>query len=104
MQDLSNEAVKRIRDLGAVAYLRGYIRLMVRELDIDESDTEGMDHMLLQMVEPLNVATEAIWRALMSDKSEEMEKVLARFKESLEPLQTPITEEELKGFETGREP
>lgn len=82
----SREEIERIRDLGAVAYLRGYIRLMVRELEIDESDVEGMNHMLLQMVEPLNIATEAIWRGLMNDKPEEMEKVLARFKESLDQI------------------
>lgn len=100
MQDRSKEEVERIRDIGAVAYLRGYIRLMVRELGLDESDTEGMNHMLLHMVEPLNVATEAIWRGLMKDKPEEIEKVLARFKESLDQ----IPEEEAKGFEIGREP
>lgn len=102
MQDFPKETVERIRDLGAVAYLRGYIRLMVRELGLDESDEKGMDHMLLHMVEPLNIATEAIWRGLMKDKPEEMEKVLARFKESLD--QIPGEEEEMKGFETGREP
>lgn len=86
MQDLSQPEIERIRDLGAVAYLRGYVNLMARELDIDTSDIEGMNHMVVLMVEPLNVATEATWRALMNDKPEEMEKVLGRFKESLDKI------------------
>jgi hypothetical protein len=86
MQDLSREEIVRIRDLGAVAYLRGYVRLMARELGIDESDSDGLDAMVVEMVEPLNVATEAAWRALMKDKPEDMEKVVARFKESLDQI------------------
>ena len=91
MEELTKEAITRMRDLGAAAYLRGYVHLMVRELEIDESDTEGMNHMLLLMVEPLNVATEAIWRAMMKETPEEMEKVLERFKAELDKVRQEVT-------------
>lgn len=86
--ELPREELERGRDLGAATYLSAYIHLMLRELGIAHfaSDTAGVNSMVEQMVEPMNIATEAIWRALMDDHSGEMEKVLERFRESLDAI------------------
>lgn len=79
---MPREELERARDLGAAAYCAAYIHLMARELGIDESDTDGIRTMLVQMVEPMNHATETIWRALMNDNLGK-EQALIRFRQSL---------------------
>lgn len=79
---MPREELERAKDLGAAAYCAAYIHLMARELGIDETDTEGIRTMIVQMVEPMNHATEAIWRALMNDNVGK-EEVLIRFRQSL---------------------
>lgn len=81
-EELSREELERARDLGAVTYCGAYVHLMGRELGVDTSDKESLNHMLLQMVEPMNQATEAIWRALMNDHVGK-EEALIRFRKSL---------------------
>lgn len=83
---IPKEELERTRDLGAVTYCRSYILLMARTLGVDMADTKAANSMTLQMVEPLNHATEAIWRALMDDRSGEIEKALDRFRQSLDRL------------------
>lgn len=77
---LPKEEVERARDLGAVTYCAAYIELMARELGINTR--EGVNQMVSEMIEPLNYATEAIWRALMSDNLGK-EETLIRFRQSL---------------------
>lgn len=79
---LPREELERARDLGAVTYCGAYVHLMGQELGVDTSDKEALNHMLLQMVEPMNQATEAIWRALMNDNVGK-EEALIRFRRSL---------------------
>lgn len=63
-----DETLRKSQELGAATYLTSYIVRMARAMDIDlEADTEGVNKMVLQMVEPLNHATAAIWCALMTD-------------------------------------
>jgi hypothetical protein len=82
---IPREELERTRDLGAVTYCRSYILLMARELGVDMADTKTANSMTLQMVEPMNHATEAIWRALMEDH-EGKERALERLQQSLERL------------------
>jgi hypothetical protein len=63
---------------------------MARELGVDDSDYSAIQAFVEQMVEPLNIATEAIWRALMNDSPEDMEKVLERFKDSLKAIRDEV--------------
>lgn len=68
-----DETLRKSQELGAATYLTAYIVRMARAMDIDpqhlEADTEAVNQMVLQMVEPLNHATAAIWCALMTDAS-----------------------------------
>jgi len=66
--ELSDDDLKRAQYLGAVAYLTAYTRGMARQLGVDDTDREAINQMVVQLVEPLNIATEAAWRAMMSDK------------------------------------
>lgn len=82
--------LQRIRDLGAISYMSAYCYLMMRELGVDglqdgETWRQLTTDMVLLMVEPMNHATEAIWRATMRD-TEGMEKALLRFRASLHAL------------------
>lgn len=51
----------------------------------EDLDQEAVNAMALQMLESLNVATEATWRALMKDKSG-MYETLGRQRKTLEKL------------------
>lgn len=66
-----DETLRKSQELGAATYLTAYIVRMARAMDINsqqfEADTEGVNQMVLQMIEPLNHATAAIWCALMID-------------------------------------
>lgn len=66
-------------------YLTAYGHLMARELGIDETDDAGIKRMMLQLIEPMNDATDAMWRALMEDR-DGMYKALHRFEDSLTKL------------------
>lgn len=83
---IAEEDLQHARDLGAVTYLRAYILLMMRALHVnDEPDTsDAVNAMILVSVDPLNLATEAIWRAMMQD--EKFEKTIDEFRESLRKL------------------
>lgn len=80
-----SEELKRARDIGAVAYLRSYVLLMAREIGVEMSDTKTANSMTLEMVDPINHATEATWRALMED-TDGKEAAIERFRQSLERL------------------
>lgn len=89
MPDPVNPATEDLhgaRDLGIVTYLRAYILLMMKELGVaDEPDTsDGVNAMILVAIEPINLATEAIWRAMMQD--EKFEDTTDDFRESLRKL------------------
>jgi hypothetical protein len=73
------------RDLGAVIYLSCYIQLMHRALGVEELNDEYIRMTVVQMVMPINYATEAAWRALMNDRKGS-EEALANMKRSLELL------------------
>jgi hypothetical protein len=55
-----------IRDLAAVTHMGANIRILMRELGVEEND-DAIRAMLLQMVIPMNHAFDATWRALMKD-------------------------------------
>lgn len=78
---LSRKMLEHARDVGAATSLSAYVRLMARELDVD-ADNESLTEMVMKMVEPMNIATEAIWRALMHDHVGK-EQALIRFRQSL---------------------
>jgi hypothetical protein len=80
---LPKEELEKMRDTGAIMYGLGYIRLMARELGVTEADSlEGSQLMFYQMIEPMNIAMEAIWRALMEDHIGK-EEALIRFRKAL---------------------
>lgn len=85
MTVLSNEQLQHARDLGAASYLSAYVHLMTRVLDIDDSDNVAINEMASTMVEPINIATEAAWRALMGD-TVGMDQTLKRFREHLDEI------------------
>jgi hypothetical protein len=78
---LPREELEKMRDTGAIMYGLGYIRLMAREIGVDDS-LEGSQEMFYQMIEPMNIAMEAIWRALMEDHIGK-EEALIRFRKAL---------------------
>jgi hypothetical protein len=82
--DLSREELKQAQIMGATAYMMAYVRLMAIEMSV-EVTSEDIRGMILEMVDPLNHATEAIWRALMKDYDGSNEAV-DRFKESLDKM------------------
>jgi hypothetical protein len=57
---------------------------MGRELGVNMSDKEALKGMIMLMVEPMNHATEAIWRTLMEDDGKD--EAIERFRQSLENL------------------
>lgn len=79
---LPREEVERARDLGGTTYCAAYIELMIRELGINSASREGFNEMVIEMVAPLNIATEAVWRALMHDHLGK-EEALIRFRKAL---------------------
>lgn len=68
MSDIPTVQIEHMRNVAAAGYLKLYCRLMARTIGVDDSDDEGLAAMAIEMVEPLNTANEAIWRALMKDK------------------------------------
>ena len=73
------------RDLAAALYFTCYLQMMHRELGVDDASGEYLRMTVLQMVMPMNHATEAIWRALMHDETG-VEEAIQRFRESLRGL------------------
>lgn len=86
---LPTSELQNARDMGAATYLSAYLRLMIRELGVDQGDTEIQNamvrSMVLQMIAPINHATESIWRAMMEDHKG-MEEALQRLRDSLDQL------------------
>lgn len=82
---LPKAELEKARDLGAAMYLTAYGHLMARELGIDETDDEGIKRMMLKLIEPMNEATDAMWRSLMEDR-EGMDKAIHRFEDELQRL------------------
>lgn len=82
---LSDEVLELARDLGAATYLSACIHLMARHLGVDDSDDEAINAMATQMIESVNLGTEATWCALMSDR-EGMHRALERFCATVEAL------------------
>lgn len=64
--NLPTSEVIAIRDLTAATYLAANVRLVMRELGIEEDD-EAIRTFVLQMVVPMNHAFDATWRAMMQD-------------------------------------
>lgn len=79
---MPQDELQRSRDLGAIIYLGAYVRLMCRELKVPDPQPDELRSWLLEFVDPLNHATEAIWRATMEDDNGAKE-ALVRFRESL---------------------
>jgi hypothetical protein len=88
MTKLSDTDLLRARDLGAASYLSAYAHLMARHLGIDDSDTDAINAMALQMAKALALGTEAAWCALMSDRNG-MNNALARLQKETEALAKP---------------
>lgn len=82
---LSDEQLREAQAMGAAAYLTAYTRLMARALGIDDDSPEAINKMVMVMIEPLNNATEATFRALMNDRKG-MYKALKTLRESVEEL------------------
>lgn len=82
---LSTEELERARDLGAATYLTAYIHLMSRQLKVDDSDNEAVNIMALDMVDILNLSTQAGWCALMGDRKGLL-KVMDNFRSAVETL------------------
>lgn len=79
---LSTEELEQSYEMGMAMFCSAYVQLMTRELGIDVQDKEALKPMILQMVEPMNDATEAVWRALMHDHLGK-EEALIRFRKAL---------------------
>lgn len=86
---LPTRELEHARDMGAATYLAAYLRLMIRELGVEKGDAESQTamvrSMVLQMIAPMNHATESIWRAMMED-NKGMEEALQRLRDSLDEL------------------
>lgn len=85
MDKIKIKTIEHARDLGAVTYLSAYVHLMAHHLGIDADDNAVVKAMAVDMVEPINRATEAAWCALMNDR-DGMAKALTTLKELLEEL------------------
>lgn len=85
MDFLSDEQLENAQSLGAATYLSAYVRRMARELGVDDSDKNAMNLMAVEMVESVNLGTEAAWRALMNDRPG-MNDALDRLRKTLENL------------------
>jgi hypothetical protein len=85
LPSLSNEELAHTRNLGAAAYLGAFVRLMARHLEIDDSDEEALNALALEMVESVNLGTEAAWCSLMNDR-QGMDNALARLRDTVEKL------------------
>lgn len=77
--------LKSKRDLGAVVYLSCYLQLMHRALGVDNIHDDYLRMTALQMVIPINYATEATWRAMMDDRKG-ADEALANLRDCLEAL------------------
>lgn len=85
MTDLSREEMEKARDVGATVYLSAYVHLMGHHLHIADPTKEAFNTIAELMVDPLNLATEATWRAIMGDQ-EGCDQVMAQLKAGLEKL------------------
>lgn len=72
---LNNVELERARDLGGATYLSAYVTLMARQLGLDDADKEALRAFALQMLIPVNLATEAAWFALMHDDEKMNERI-----------------------------
>lgn len=75
--DMSDEDLKRSRDLGGATYLSAYVRLRARELGVNQEDFLGLREVALKMLPAINLATEAAWCATMTDRAGVKEKMKA---------------------------
>lgn len=85
---MSNEELKLAQELGLATYLSAYIWLMGEELEVKELDNEGVNAMAGFMVEPLNIATELVFRKLMGDEKGMAETIL-RLRAAIDTLPPP---------------
>lgn len=63
---LPTDEVIAIRDLTAATYLAANVRIVMRELGVEEDD-DAIREFVLRMVVPMNHAFDATWRGLMKD-------------------------------------
>jgi hypothetical protein len=63
---LPTSEVIAIRDLTAATYMAANVRIVMRELGVEE-DEDAIREFVLRMVVPMNHAFDATWRALMKD-------------------------------------
>ena len=87
---MTPQDLQKAKDLGFATYLSAYVQLMGRNLGItgddpDAGTQQALNQMALTMVEPMNLATEACWRALMHDHRGAKDKI-QRFEEALKQL------------------
>lgn len=83
--NLSDDDLKRARDLGAATYVTAYVTMMAKELGIKDIDLAAANALAMHMVEPLNLATEATFRKLMEDDAGTAD-TLRRFHMALKQL------------------
>lgn len=84
---LSDEELNRAKLLGAATYVSAYLRQMARAIGA-EVDDEGLNVMVVELIDTLNAATMAMWGAVVGDElvmrrgqdefKRELEKVLER--------------------------
>jgi hypothetical protein len=89
MTELNDELLRRARDLGAASYVSAYIHLMMRELGVDDTDNQAVNALASEMIEPINLATEAAFRALMAD-TVGMDHALDRLRRHLDEITPKI--------------
>lgn len=90
MARLDEDELRLGRDVGAATYVSSYMHLMMRELGVDDSDLDAVNALAANMVEPINIATEASFRALMGD-TVGMDAALKRLQEHLDEIQPVIS-------------
>lgn len=78
------EAVEYVQQRGLAMYLGAYVNRIIKKTGVPQPEPDSTVDMAEVMVEPLNKATETIWRAMMGDP--EWERCLDEFKGLLEGL------------------
>lgn len=82
---MSSDELKEMQTQGAIIYLKAYIHGMGRGLNIESLPENEIRQMIIEMVEPINLATETIWRGMMNDHNG-MQETLKRFEKSVVDL------------------
>lgn len=99
-EDAKREALRTYHHRGAAIYLSAYIGLMMDGMGVKATTKSEINALALEMVEPLNIATEAIWRAMMSDQEwattgQRFEDALTKLAKGAEPTSPMFPQPEM---------